>query len=537
MVRYISLLLFIGLVWGQCDEGYTEYDGECYYDNDLSFLTLIIYLNDIEFELFYDIGLTIWRNGHINTLLLEGLSINEVPSNIQNLDSIITLSFSDNELENLPAAIGNLPSLNTLILSNNLLIEIPEEIGNLSNLEFLHLPGNQLVSLPSTISNLSSLISLNIDNNLVTTFPSGIMELNTLRYFYIANNTMQGLPSDIGTLSTLELLSAYSNNIAQLPSSIGELSNLYHLDFMNNELTDIPETICNIYDNLTVFAIGLNNICPPYPSCIEDYVGEQDTSNCEQVWACTADDGTDGVELWDECYSIENTTSLNLYANGLTGVIPPEIGNLVNLEGLYLASNQLSGEIPSEIGNLVNLNDLYLSYNQLSGEIPSEIGNLVNLIDFYLSSNQLSGEIPESICNIYPNLSYFQVTHNQLCPPYPSCIEDYVGYQDTSNCEQVSIIDEILPITYNLYNAHPNPFNPSTTIDYELPENGLVNITIYDITGRHISTLVSSHQYAGYKSIQWNATNNHGERVSAGIYLYKIQAGELRQTKKMVLLK
>ena len=90
MVSYISLLLFIGLIWGQCDEGYTEYDGECYYDNDLSFLTLIIYLNDIEFELFYDIGLTIWRNGHINTLLLEGLSINEVPSNIQNLDSIFT---------------------------------------------------------------------------------------------------------------------------------------------------------------------------------------------------------------------------------------------------------------------------------------------------------------------------------------------------------------------------------------------------------------------------------------------------------------
>ena len=97
----------------------------------------------------------------------------------------------------------------------------------------------------------------------------------------MANNTMQGLPSDIGTLSTLELLSAYSNNIAQLPSSIGELSNLFHLDFMNNELIDIPETICNIYTNLTVFSIGLNNICPPYPSCIEDYMGEQDTTNCD----------------------------------------------------------------------------------------------------------------------------------------------------------------------------------------------------------------------------------------------------------------
>jgi len=252
---------------------------------------------------------------------------------------------------------------------------------------------------------------------------------------------------------------------------------------------------------------------------------------------CTADDGTDGVELWDECYSIENTTTLDLYANGLTGVIPPAIGNLVNLEGLYLASNQLSGEIPSEIGNLVNLIDLYLSYNQLSGVIPPEIGNLVNLIDFYLSSNQLSGEIPESICNIYPNLSYFQVTHNQLCPPYPECIEDYVGYQDTSNCEQVSIIDEILPITYNLYNAYPNPFNPVTRLRYVLPEDVLVNITIYDMVGRVVNNLVSSQQNAGYRFTQWNATNNEGQPVSAGLYLYTIQAGEFRQTKKMVLLK
>ena len=228
---------------------------------------------------------------------------------------------------------------------------------------------------------------------------------------------------------------------------------------------------------------------------------------------CTADDGTEGVELWDECYSIENTTYLNLYANGLTGVIPSAIGNLVNLEGLYLASNQLSGEI------------------------PSSIGNLVNLIELYLSSNQLSGEIPESICNIYPNLLYFQITHNQLCTPYPECIEDYVGYQDTTNCGQVSITEQILPITYELYNPYPNPFNPVTTLRYDLPEDALVNITIYDMMGRVVKTLINDQQTAGYRSIQWNATNNAGSPVSAGIYLYIIQAGDFRQTKKMVLLK
>ena len=72
---------------------------------------------------------------------------------------------------------------------------------------------------------------------------------------------------------------------------------------------------------------------------------------------------------------------------------------------------------------------------------------------------------------------------------------------------------------------------------YDLPEDANVNITIYDIMGRSIRSLVNSKQTAGYRSIQWNATNNLGEPVSAGMYIYMIQAGEFRQVKKMVLLK
>jgi hypothetical protein len=102
---------------------------------------------------------------------------------------------------------------------------------------------------------------------------------------------------------------------------------------------------------------------------------------------------------------------------------------------------------------------------------------------------------------------------------------------------QLSIIDETLPVTYNLQNAYPNPFNPVTTLQYDLPEDAMVNITIYDMMGRVMSNLVSSQQNAGYKSTQWDATNNIGQPVSAGLYLYTIQAGEFRQTKKMVLLK
>ena len=112
-----------------------------------------------------------------------------------------------------------------------------------------------------------------------------------------------------------------------------------------------------------------------------------------------------------------------------------------------------------------------------------------------------------------------------------------MGEQDTTNCEQVSIIDETVPMTYNLHNAYPNPFNPVTTLRYDLPEDGFVNITIYDMMGRQVRTLVNQTQDAGYRSVIWNATNDFGKPVSAGVYLYQIRAGEFVQTKKMVLLK
>ena len=255
---------------------------------------------------------------------------------------------------------------------------------------------------------------------------------------------------------------------------------------------------------------------------------------------CTADDGTEGVELWGTCYSIDNTTELYLFSSQITGEIQPEIGNLTNLTSLYLNNNQLTGSVPPEIGNLTNLTHVFLSSNQLIGSIPPEIGNLTNLNGLYLGWNQLTGEIQESICDLninWNNSNTFNISTNQLCPPYPSCIEDYMGEQDTTNCEQVSIMDETLPVAYNLYNAYPNPFNPKTTLHYDLPENAMVNITIYDMMGRIVSNLVSSQQNAGYKSIQWDATNDKGAPVSAGIYLYEIQAGNFRDTKKMVLLK
>ena len=94
-----------------------------------------------------------------------------------------------------------------------------------------------------------------------------------------------------------------------------------------------------------------------------------------------------------------------------------------------------------------------------------------------------------------------------------------------------------LPEVFTLHQNYPNPFNPVTTLRYDLPEDGLVNITVYDMMGRAVKTLVNEHQTAGYRSTHWNATNDAGSPLSAGMYLYTIQAGDFRQTRKMILLK
>lgn len=136
---------------------------------------------------------------------------------------------------------------------------------------------------------------------------------------------------------------------------------------------------------------------------------------------------------------------------------------------------------------------------------------------------------------------------NNHCSLISGCgfIIDDVNYSDfiyssLFDCISASTLgneNEINPTVFKLYQNHPNPFNPITSLRYDLPEDGLVNITIYDMMGRIVKTLVNSSQTAGYKSIQWNATNDRNEPVSAGLYLYTIQAGGFRQTKKMVLLK
>jgi len=175
--------------------------------------------------------------------------------------------------------------------------------------------------------------------------------------------------------------------------------------------------------------------------------------------------------------------------------------------------------------------------------------------DYYLDGEQINCDlsmdcvdltgIDFGLCTMALGIGWV----NDNCETVSGCdwVADSVDYtaaffNSMDNCIEACFLasnDEInqLPHAFNLYNNYPNPFNPVTTLRYDLPEDALVNITIYDIMGRIVRTLINSQQNAGFKSIQWNATNDAGSPLSAGLYLYKIQADNLVQTSKMVLLK
>ena len=118
------------------------------------------------------------------------------------------------------------------------------------------------------------------------------------------------------------------------------------------------------------------------------------------------------------------------------------------------------------------------------------------------------------------------------------CYTNPTPGQENAECITLSTSSDIsIPNQFTLHQNYPNPFNPITTLKYDLPEDSFVDITVYDMLGNVVNNLINKNQNSGSKSVQWNATNNQGESVSAGVYLYKIQAGEFSQTKKMILLK
>jgi hypothetical protein len=100
-----------------------------------------------------------------------------------------------------------------------------------------------------------------------------------------------------------------------------------------------------------------------------------------------------------------------------------------------------------------------------------------------------------------------------------------------------SVTVKAIPTVYALSQNFPNPFNPTTTIEYSIPQSGNVNLVIYNMAGQKVRTLVNENQPASYKKVVWDGKNDMGETVGAGMYFYKLVSGNFSKIQKMTLIK
>jgi hypothetical protein len=117
---------------------------------------------------------------------------------------------------------------------------------------------------------------------------------------------------------------------------------------------------------------------------------------------------------------------------------------------------------------------------------------------------------------------------------------DHAGNESApASCESSTGTDEAaIPRVFALHQNAPNPFNPETTIRYDVPApGGKVNLTVYDVSGRIVRTLVDAAQTAGQHSVRWNGRNERGARVASGVYFCRMTAPGFEGQRKLVLLR
>jgi hypothetical protein len=121
---------------------------------------------------------------------------------------------------------------------------------------------------------------------------------------------------------------------------------------------------------------------------------------------------------------------------------------------------------------------------------------------------------------------------------------DTISVTGIGNPVSVNDQNAMIPNVYKLYNNYPNPFNPSTTIQYDLPKQSIVTLKVYSLLGQEVATLVNDNQAAGYHQVVWMGQNNVGKQASSGVYIIRIfaksdskESETFTQVKKMILLK
>ncbi len=457
--------------------------------------------------------------GQLANLTSLSLHVNqlagEIPSELGQLQNLTRLQLYNNQLTGeIPSELGLLSKLTTLELENNLLGGlIPPALGLLTNLTALKLSSNQLKGeIPSELGQLTNLNTLQFGNNqLIGEIPPELGQLTKLRTLYINQNQLSGqIPPEFGQLSNLNYLTLSDNQLnGCFPQSYSIFCEINRHDFFNNpglpwggdfdrfctgeEQIGAP---CNDNNPNTI-----NDVITPDCKCRGEIFCDRMRDSLALVALYNSTNGPNWTNTWNLLQPMTSwygvtlnnegcVITLNLEQNDLTGKLPPDLGNLVNLTRLKLNHNQISDSIPSELAGLKNLSWLHLHLNQLSGSIPHSLGLLTELTQLYLHNNQLSGKIPIEFGGL-SNLEQLRLDNNILTGPIPpelgelTNLEIFYAHDNNLTGEIPSALGQLSAL-HRLY-IHNNHltgcFPEELLIHCDIGFSSNINIDGYNITG------------------------------------------------------
>jgi hypothetical protein len=294
--------------------------------------------------------------------------------------------------------------------------------------------------------------------------------------------------------------------------------------------------------------VSQNNDITSYDASLilQSLVGYINLNNVQEYVANVS--GNDGVTAYDASLIQQYMVNIiDSFPADTGSYSAPGSGDLTMNNGEVEAGQQIN--VPLYLTNgdnimsfewLITFNQEHLSYDEI---VWSELLN-----DFTVEVNVENGEIrvagagpvPDGHEGVFATL-WFTVSPNfdedETIVSLTSLRwneETLMQNVTSATLTRILGIDDntSIPSKFNLSQNYPNPFNPVTTISYQLPRSAFVNLSIYNMAGQLIETLVNEHKNSGYHSVPWNAEN-----VSSGLYFYRLEASEYSATKKCVILK
>ncbi len=213
------------------------------------------------------------------------------------------------------------------------------------------------------------------------------------------------------------------------------------------------------------------------------------------------------------------------------------------------AENTIAVTFSITVKEELTFGDLFDLFGSSGKVVPTASHDLAEIREFVVGQRVESIVLPAASGGTAPltyslspalpaGLTFDAVTRTIAGTPTAAAETAYMYTVTDANGASASLSLQTRPTAFSLADNFPNPFNPATTIQYALPQAADVELTVYNVVGQLVRTLVAEHQSAGRYAVEWDATNDSGHSLSSGMYFYRLQAGgEFREVKKMLLLK